>query len=252
LGNILIAFVLALWAYIGIVLLLGPGVWFNEPLVSGLFTGLIVGDVHTGLVVGATMTLLGLGQWTYGGATIPDYQVGSIIGTAVGASLGGANNAAAIPAGIAIATTAALLMTQLDVLGRATTTIFIHAADGYAEKGNDRGVALMHLLGQLPWGLTRFIPVFLAVWLGKDAINAAVAAAPTWLTASLKTTGHMLPALGFALLLSMLPVRKYWPYLIVGFVLFAFLKLPLIAILLAAAAIGGLVYLQQRSAQVNV
>lgn len=248
-GNILIAFVLALWAYIGIVLLLGPGVWFNEPLVSGLFTGLLVGDVHLGLVVGATMTLLGLGQWTYGGATIPDYQVGSIIGTAVGASVGGAN---AIPAGIAIATTAALLMTQLDVLGRATTTIFIHAADGYAEKGNDKGVALMHLLGQLPWGLTRFIPVFLTVWLGKDAINAAVAAAPAWLTTSLKTTGHMLPALGFALLLSMLPIRKYWPYLIVGFVLFAYLKLPLVAILLAAAAIGGLVYLQQRSAQVNV
>src|SRR5215472_7118056 len=88
--SIGVALILAIWAYIGIILLLGPGIWFNEALVSGFVTGVVIGNIPLGLTVGATMTLLSLGQWTYGGASIPDYQTGSIVGTAIGAlAIGG-------------------------------------------------------------------------------------------------------------------------------------------------------------------
>jgi len=50
-----------------------------------LFTGLIVGDVPLGLAIGGTLELMSLGLWTYGGATIPDYMTGAIVGTAVAA-----------------------------------------------------------------------------------------------------------------------------------------------------------------------
>jgi len=57
----------------------------------------------------------------------------------------------AITQGIAVAVPVSLLMTQLDILGRSITTVFIHGADHYAETHNERGIVLMHWLGQLPW-----------------------------------------------------------------------------------------------------
>jgi mannose/fructose/N-acetylgalactosamine-specific phosphotransferase system component IIC len=48
----------------------------------------------------------------------------------------------------------------------------------------------------------------------------------------------MLPALGFALLLSQINVKKYWPYLLIGFVLFAYLNMSLIGIALIALAVS--------------
>lgn len=244
--SIWVALVLAIWAYIGIVTYLGPGLWWQEALVAGFVTGVIVGNIPLGLTVGASLTLLSLGLWTYGGATIPDFQTGAIVGTAIGALGGG------FAAGFAIAIPTALLMTQLDVLGRAVTTIFIHGADHYVEEGNERGVSTMHLLGQLPWGLTRAIPVFLAIWLGAGPLQTLIKAAPTWFSNGMTTVGHVLPALGFALLLSMLPLRRFWPYLLIGFVLFAYLSMPIIGIAILAVAIGFLVNTLKTRSAVNV
>lgn len=244
--SIWIALVLAIWAYIGIVTTLGPGLWWQEALISGFVTGVIVGNIPLGLTIGGSLTLLSLGLWTYGGATIPDFQTGSIVGTAIGALAGG------FPAGFAIAVPTALLMTQMDVLGRAVTTIFIHGADHYADEGDQRGVSAMHLLGQLPWGLTRAIPVFLAIWLGSGPIQSLIKNAPVWFNNGMLAAGHVLPALGFALLLSMLPVRRYWPFLLIGFIMFAYLNMPIIGIAILAVAIGFLFNMIQTRRAINV
>jgi PTS system mannose-specific IIC component len=143
-------------------------------------------------------------------------------------------------------------MTQMDVLGRAVTTVFIHGADRYAEEGNERGITTMHLLGQLPWGLTRAIPVFLAIWLGAGPLQSLIKSSPAWLFHDIQVVGHVLPALGFALLLSMLPIRRYWPFLLIGFVLFAYLKVPVIGIALLAIAIGYLFSTLQSRSETNV
>lgn len=230
-----ISLLLAVWAYVGIVLQLGPGLWWTEALISGFVTGVVVGNIPLGLTIGASLTLISLGLWTYGGATIPDFQTGAIVGTAIGALGGG------LSVGLTIALPTALLMTQMDVLGRAVTTIFIHGADHYAEEGNQRGLSVMHFLGQLPWGLSRGIPVFLALWLGAGPIESVLKTAPTWFSNGMTTAGQVLPALGFALLLSMLPLRRLWPYLLVGFVLFAYLQVPIIGIAILAVAIGFVV-----------
>jgi len=239
-----IALLLALWAYIGIVSTLAPGWSWHEPIVAGAVTGLIVGDVTVGLQVGAALTLMSLGMHTYGGTTIPDFQVGAILGTAFGSLTG------SFETGLAIGIPAALLMIQLDVFGRAVTTGFIHAADKYVEKGNFRGMTLMHLLGHVPWGLTRAIPVFLAIWLGESAVVAFMEWMPEWFVNGMQTTGRILPALGFALLLGQLPIKKYLPFLAIGFVLFAYLKVPVIGIAIAATAVAVL-FLQLRGGSEN-
>jgi PTS system mannose-specific IIC component len=234
-----IALVLALVAYISVVLWLGPGLWWQEALVAGFVTGVVVGDVPLGLSIGATLTLMSLGLWTYGGATIPDFTTGAIVGTAIGALGGG------LPAGLAVAIPTALLMTQADIIGRTVTTVFIHGADKYAEDDNERGIGWMHILGQVPWGLSRAIPVFLAVWLGAGPIQALIGVLPQWFSHGLQVTGMLLPSLGFALLLTMLPVNRFWPFLIIGYALFAYLKMPIVGIALLAVAIAFLYQMVQ-------
>lgn len=231
-----VALFLAFWSYFSIIALLGPAWQFSDPIVCGLVTGLVTGNVPLGLAVGGTLELMSLGLWTYGGATIPDFMTGAIVGTAVGA-LSHQPLAVAITEGITVAVPVSIFMTQLDILGRATTTIFIHGADRYAEKQNERGVALMHGLGNIPWGLSRAIPIFFAIWLGAGPIQSLMSKIPSWLTAGLSTMGHMLPALGFGILLTYLPLRKWWAFFLLGFVLFAYLNVPLIGIAIAALAI---------------
>ena len=50
----------------------------------------------------------------------------------------------------------------------------------------------------------------------------------------------------------MLPLRRYWPFLLVGFVLFAYLSVPIIGIAILAVAIGFLVNMMQTRSAVNV
>jgi PTS system mannose-specific IIC component len=71
-------------------------------LLAGFLAGLIVGDVKTGMLIGGTLELMSLGVYTYGGATVPDYMLGAILGTYFGK---GGN----FDVGIALAIPAALL-----------------------------------------------------------------------------------------------------------------------------------------------
>lgn len=230
-----IALVLAVVTWICMIGNLGGTLMWQEALIVGTLTGFIVGDVQTGLIIGSTLTLMSLGMWTYGGATIPDFMTGAILGTAFGALPG-----VGVEGGLAVAVPAALLMTQMDVLGRATTTLFIHGADKAVARGDVKAVTYWHLLGQIPWGLSRALPVFLAVWLGAEPVQAFIMWMPEHFMQAMRLTGSMLPALGFALLLSMMPVKKYWPFAIIGYVLFAYLKMPMVGIALTAAAVGVL------------
>lgn len=231
-----VALFLAAYSYFSIIALLGPAWQFSDPIVAGLVTGLVTGNPALGLAIGGTLELMSLGLWTYGGATIPDFMTGAIVGTAVGA-LSKQPLAVAITEGITVAVPVSLFMTQLDILGRATTTIFIHGADRYAEQQNERGVTLMHALGNIPWGLSRAIPIFFAIWLGAGPIQSLMSRIPFWLTSGLTTMGHVLPALGFAILLTYLPFKKYWAFFLLGFVLFAYLNMPLIGIAITALSI---------------
>ncbi|RIE16288.1 PTS system mannose/fructose/sorbose family transporter subunit IID [Candidatus Cryosericum septentrionale] len=231
-----IALILAIWSYIQIIALLGPAWLLSDPVVSGLFVGAVVGNIPLGLGIGGTLELMSLGLWSYGGATIPDYTTGAIVGTAF-AALSKLAPTEAMAAGLAVAVPVSLFMTQLDVLSRSLTTVFIHGADRAVEKQDDAAFSGWHLWGQLPWGLSRAIPVFFAVWLGSGPIQVLINNIPAWLTRGLGTMGHILPALGFGILLTFLPIEKWWSFFVLGFVMFAYLNVPLVGIALAALAV---------------
>jgi mannose PTS system EIIC component len=107
--------------YVGIAQLdaLSVKIGLFSPVFGGAVTGLVMGDLKTGLIVGATLQLATLGVATYGGATVPDFLSGSIMGSAFAIMSG---RGAAY--GIGLAIPIGLLLTQMDILARMTNTIF--------------------------------------------------------------------------------------------------------------------------------
>ena len=143
----------------------------------------------------------------------------------------------------AIAVPVAALLVYTDVLGRFSTTYFAHRIDAAVEKFDYKGVERNYLLGAIPWGLSRALPVFLALWLGGDAVKAFsdwLANNAQWIADGLILAGKMLPGVGFAILLRYLPVKKNLHYLGLGFAITASSAVKPIAKALGGAKFEGL------------
>lgn len=224
---------------------LNTGFGLAKPVVAGAITGIILGDMTMGLLVGGTLNLLTLGVGNFGGAVIPDYTSGAVLGTAFGIMSGqGAEF------GIGLGIPVALLLTQLDILARFTNTFFQHKADDYAKEGNIKMVERMNLMGLIPWALSRAIPVALGLIGGSSLVQWIVKEVPTWLMGGLKTAGGIIPALGIAILLKYLSIKRYAAYLLIGFVLAAYLKVPMLGVALAGIGLALIVYERRKEAPV--
>jgi PTS system mannose-specific IIC component len=228
---------LTLYAFLAILDGLGTDIGLSKPIQAGFFAGLVMGDVTTGLIVGATLQLMILGVGTYGGASIPDFMSGALLGTVFAVISGkGAEF------GIGLAVPIGLFLVQIDVLARFSNTYFQHKADKYAEVGDTKGIERMNILGALPWGLSRAIPVFLALIFGSTIVQSLLKVFPNWIMGGLKVAGGILPALGIAILLRYLPVKRYIAYLLLGFVLAAYLKVPMVGVAIAGLAVAYINY----------
>ncbi|MBO1305260.1 PTS sugar transporter subunit IIC [Enterococcus sp. 669A] len=194
----------------------------SAPVFAGLFTGLVMGDLKAGLIIGGSMQLTVLGVGTFGGASRIDANSGTILATAFTVALG-MNPEQAIAA---IAVPVASLMIQLDILARFANTFFAHRIDKLVDDMNYKGIERNFLMGALPWSLSRMTPVFLALAFGGGLVEKVVGYLNgdlKWLGDGLSVAGAVLPAVGFAILLRYLPVKKHFPYLILGFTLTALL-----------------------------
>lgn len=98
--------------------------------------------------------------------------------------------------------------------------------------------------GLIPWGLSRAFPVFVMLIFGEDIVNTLVENMPEWLTGGLSVAGGLLPAVGIAILLRYLPVKKYISYLLIGFFAAAYLAVPMFGIAILGAAMAVISFQQ--------
>ncbi len=230
---------LALYAFVAINDQIHSDFGLNRPLLAGCFAGIVMGDLAFGLTVGATLQLMVLGVSNFGGSSIPDFMSAALIGTALGVISGQGEEF-----GIGLAVPAGMLLVQIDVLARFANTFFQHQADKYAEEVNLKKIELMNILGVFMWGLSRAIPVFICLILGSKVVTSFVSYFPVWLSSGLKVAGGLLPAVGIAILLRYLPTKKYIPYLLMGFVLAAYLGVPMLGVAICGLALALLFYRQ--------
>jgi len=208
----------------------------NNPLIGAVIVGFILGEPMIGLQVGAICALMALGFYTFGGATIPDWNVGAIFAVAIAITAEGN-----IEMGLTIGTVIALLMTWFDILGRATTVVFQHGGDRALARDDSNAFQRWHLMGMIPWFLSRFIPVFIgALFINNVGVIEEFVTEYAWFRTGMQAVGRSLPAVGFALLLSFMETKRFWPFLVLGYALFAYMGVPTIGLALLGVAAGAL------------
>ena len=205
---------------------------------AGFISGLIMGDLKAGLIIGGSMQLTILGVGTFGGASRIDANSGTILATAFSVAIGMDPEQAIA----AIAVPVAALMIYTDILGRFENTYFAHRIDADIEKFNYKAIERHFLLGAVSWALSRMLPVFLALAFGSGVVTTVVDwlnGPLKWLGDGLTVAGAVLPAVGFAILLRYLPVKKHFPYLILGFVITALMTTVFTNIQTLGAGVAG-------------
>lgn len=244
--------ILILTIYSGIAMLdgLSFNVGLNGIIQTGVVTGLVVGRPELGLIVGGTLQSYALGIGTYGGASIPNWTSAAMLVTALGSGVEEAETLITM-----IGVPLAALGVQFDILGRMSNTLFQRKADAYVEVGDLKGIERMNWMGSLPWGLSRAIPMFVALFFGATAVTAVtdfIAQYIPWLTGGFAIAGRLLPGIGFTILLKYLPLKRHFSWLIVGFVLAAFLNVSVLGISLIGLAAALIVYRNNIEAQTAV
>lgn len=223
---ILLAVLVAVWKWH----MYNPQCFYYGSVVTvGVITGLIMGDFTTGMVVGGTMCLMSLGLFGAGGSSVPDYQVGCIAGTAFAVAMG-LSGQEAVTTAMTIGIPVAALGTELDVLGKTSGSFFVHKMMACSEKKDWKGMGRWMWLSQVPFLGLWVLPIVLLTTVGSHYVEAIINAIPAWLNNGLTVASGMLPALGFAILLHQLPLKKYGYFLLFGFVLAAYMGLSVLAI----------------------
>jgi len=233
--------ILTVYASFSIIDSLGVSTSASAPIFAGFLTGLVLGNVQMGLIVGATLQLMVLGVATYGGSSVPDFMSAAIIGTSF-AIISKQNVSFAIGVAVPIG----LLLTQMDILARLSNIFFQHKADKYADDGNADGVSRMNLACMSTWMISRGLPVFLGLFFGNAVVKAINLYLPAWLMGGLKVSGTILPALGIAILMRYLPLKKYYAFYIIGFVLVAYGQISMIGVALVGFALA-VIYLMLKN-----
>jgi len=210
------------------------GDWFLErPIILAPLTGLIMGDFHMGLIVGGTLELIFMGAADIGGSVPPNYTIGSILGAAFAISSGQGTETALL-----VAVPAALLGSFCEVLAKTVSVFFVNAADRYAERGDWRGISRSLHFGNLAHFLADAIPTFIALVLGANVVKAITADIPEWFKNGITVSGNILPALGFALLLSSLASRSLFPFFFIGFLIAAYTNMGVLGVAVLAVLIA--------------
>ena len=227
--SILQIIILSIWAAIAQLEVLTTGVGFwNRPIIAGTAAGLIAGNVELGVLIGSMLEMTSLGVWSYGGAAVPDYTTGAVIGVMVGVLTN--NSDIGLTTGVAMAA----ITQNTDVLARTLNSFCAQRADKYAAEGNIKQAHVSHYLGVIPWGLSRIIPVLIVGVLGNTFAAQVVEMLNenSFILSGFQAIGAAMPALGFVILLTYLPFRKQWWWVVLGFVLSAYLGVPTLGIAL--------------------
>lgn len=213
-----------------------------SPIVVGVVAGLIYGDLKQGLIIGGGIAAAFAGIIAPGGNLPTDSALAATTVIPIALATGLSAEQA-----IAFAVPMGLVGSFVTNLRKIVNVIFVHRADKCAENGDSAGLTRCAIiyppLIELP---LLFLPVFLVVMFGQDAMLAFMNSVPTWVLHGLEVAGGVMPAIGFALIMNMIGKPKMIPYTIVGFILVKCMGLNNITAGLMAGCAAFLVVMAKR------
>lgn len=197
----------------------------HRPLVACTLVGWVLGDMTTGIILGGTLEMMALGWMNVGLAMAPDTAIASVISTILVI-----NTNQGIGEGIAIAVALAAAGQALTIFVRTMTVFLIHRADTYAEKGNMRGIEIMHITALGFQALRVMIPTFVVVMMSVDSVQAMLNGIPPVVTHGLQIGGGIIVVVGYAMVINMMSVKYLMPFFFAGFLIAAFTSFNLVGL----------------------
>ena len=205
-----------------------------KPLVAGTLVGCILGDPVQGCIIGAAINLPYVAFISAGGTAPQDPGLAGTVGTAWAMAAGVSPEAA-----VAIALPLGLLGTAVWVAHMTLDVTFVHMADKCAEKGDLEGICFWHVVPpQILMFLLCVVPAFCAVYFGSDVISKVIPMLTGTPLHALEVIGGLLPAIGLAMNLRSISRPGTILFYLVGFVLVAYLNMPVIAVAVLGLVIG--------------
>lgn len=209
--------------------------WF--PIMISVPAGLIMGDLPTALMIGGTFQLMNLGVANIGGSSVPNWGLAALVGIYVACRTTGSMEEAKAVA-LAVGVPVGMLGIQLDVLAKLLNTYVANAAKKACAALNFKKMNRIFWLGPVIFMLSTAIPTALCVIFGEQIVNFILASVPEWFTNGLSIAGNMLPVVGIALLLQVMPAKKFLSMLMIGYVLSAYLGVPMLGVSIVGLAIA--------------
>ncbi len=234
--SILQAVIIALLGYLTYIHVpfMGGGLigWycFGRPLVSALLIGIVLGDIPKAMVLGTYVQLIFIGLVTPGGSITPDMN----LATYVAVPLGVVQN---LDTGVvvALATTVSLVGNIMATPCYAATMIPVNYQKKLVAEGKLAAAARVPVWGNVVKFIFRFIPTFLCLYFGQNAIEWFVNNSPQWLIDIMTIFGNPMSLVGFAILMKLLVKSPFdLIYFTAGFAMVGVLHTDMITVLVFA------------------
>lgn len=216
----------------------------DRPIIVGTIVGLVLGDLQTGIIVGASYELIFLGAVNAGGVVPSNTAIGTSIGVALTILTG-----MDYEASLAIAVPAATLGASLTTLMYTLRSMMNPYVEGLVEKADYKKIERFVFIQGIVSYLVLMIPVFLVVAFGGDIVNDVVAWLPSYVTGGLSVASGMLAAVGFGMLLKLVWTKSLAVYFFVGYLLSAYLGLPILGVALAGALYVIILFIDNKEQQ---
>ncbi len=245
--NVLQAAILAVFCYLGALTTpwaLGTtGGWYviTRPLVAGLISGIVLGDVKTGVLIGIAVQGPFIGLITPGGAVPADLSFVSYLGIPL-AMAAKASPEVAVSLSVGFAVIGVAAWNVLSV-GNAA---WAHVCDRYAEEGNLAGIIRVNYLAQIGTFVLRGVLPFIVLLVGAQGAQGLIdflSKQVPWFVEFLTILGGALPAVGIAiLLLQIAPSASMLIWFLLGWVAFAILKVPIVGVAVVGVILAIIYY----------
>lgn len=206
---------------------------FHRPVVLGPIIGAILGDLQTGIIVGAMVELSLIGAAPLAGAQPPNVIIAGMTAVFFAIILNGVDAEAAV----ALSLPFAALMQAFVTIMYNVFSFFTGKADKAAEEGDLNAITTLNLITLAIVFLSYFIIAAVIASMGEQA-QVIVDVIPAWILNGLTIAGGMMPAMGLAILLSIMFKMEFLPFLIIGVVASAFFNVSIIALTLVAVAVA--------------
>ena len=217
----------------------------SRPLLISAVIGMIMGDTTTAIIIGRTIQTLYLGATSIGGVqSMPSIGTSMWFALPIAMTSGIGNVEETCALALTICLACAPVETALKSLMNGFKIAALHSVDALVEKGKLKSALVASYVWQN--GLVfvqNFIPVVLLCNVGQEAVLAAVALLPAWVSGVISVWTSLLRLLGFSLLLvTLVKNNAQWLLFLMGFALVKSAGFNILTLTLVSLGIAYIVF----------